>query len=269
MRLAGLIAATMASCGGGSEEAQVPRATATGAAPTAPAAPPPTATATATAEAPAPPPVRRSSQVIGRSVQGRPMRVRVVESPPVRRDVLVVGCVHGDECAGLAITRRLLRATPPPGVALWVLELANPDGTARRTRQNARGVDLNRNFPYRWRPLPRGTFHSGRRPLSEPESRALHRFLGLLAPDISIWYHQRANLVDASGGDPRIERRYARLVGMRYVGFARPPGSITSWQNRAYPEDAAFVVELPAGSVGPARARRHERAVLTLARELG
>ena len=127
-------------------------------------------------------------------------------------------------------------------------------------------MDLNRNFPYRWRPLPRGTYYSGPHPLSEPEARAIHSFILRQRPALSIWYHQHANLVDRSGGDPAIERRYARLVGMRFELFDRPPGSITSWQNHTFPGTTAFVVELPAGRLSAAATARHARAVLALAR---
>ena len=58
-------------------------------------------------------------------------------------------------------------------MALWLIDDLNPDGAAAGTRQNARGVDLNRNFPTAWRAMgsPFDTYHSGSAPLSEPESR--------------------------------------------------------------------------------------------------
>jgi protein MpaA len=223
----------------------------------APAAVRAKASATATAGPPA------HTEVLGRSVRGRPIRATRIGGGPVA--VLVAGCIHGDEPAGRAVMTRLRRGSAPAGVSLWLIDPANPDGCAADRRQNARGVDLNRNFPHRWRRLPRGTYYSGTGALSEPESRALHAFLRRIRPAISIWYHQHANLVNRSGGDPRVERRYAALVGMAYRQFARPPGSITSWQNTTFPAATAFVVELPPGSLRSAAAARHARAVLTLA----
>src|SRR3954451_16454118 len=87
---------------------------------------------------------------LGHSVQGRPIRVVERDGATPGRTVLVVGCIHGDECAGEAVTRRL--AKPPRGLLLGAAALT-PDGHARRTRGNAHGVDLNRNFPSQWRPL--------------------------------------------------------------------------------------------------------------------
>lgn len=181
--------------------------------------------------------------------------------------MLVVGCVHGTERAGEAITRALRRATPPPGVALWLVDRFNPDGCAAGTRQNARGVDLNRNADWNWRPLDRrgGAFWSGPRPLSEPESRAIRRFVRAHRPAVSIWYHQHAALVDDPGSNRRGAREYARRVGLPFREYGPIPGKITGWQNDSFPSRTAFVVELPAGRL-PARAvERHRRAVLAVA----
>ena len=86
-------------------------------------------------------------------------------SPRARVKLLVIGSVHGNETAGREIAARLLRSRPPRGTALWVITDLNPDGHAAGTRQNANGVDLNRNFPYRWQPAgaPFDTYHSGSR----------------------------------------------------------------------------------------------------------
>src|SRR5205807_3602190 len=140
--------------------------------------------------------------VLGRSVERRGIVAHVVGSPSAPRRILVVGCVHGNERAGEAITRRLRTVTPPAGSALWLVDEFNPDGCLHDTRQNAHGVDLNRNSPWHWRPLeqPGGTFYSGIAPLSEPESRAIHALVARLRPEISIWYHQHASLVDDSSG---------------------------------------------------------------------
>ena len=66
--------------------------------------------------------------------------------------MLVVGCIHGDECAGMAVVRELRRRGVSVGRHLWLLPNLNPDGLVGGHRQNGRGVDLNRNFPSQWRP---------------------------------------------------------------------------------------------------------------------
>jgi murein peptide amidase A len=206
--------------------------------------------------------------VIGHSVRGRAILARIVGSPDARRRILVVGCVHGNERAGEAITRRLRSVTPPAGSVLWLVDEFNPDGCRANTRQNARGVDLNRNAPWRWRPLEQlgGTYYSGTGPLSEPESRAIVRLIDGLRPAVSIWYHQHASLVDdSSGGSLAIERRYAHAVGLPLRNYGVFPGSITTWQDHAYPNDTAFVVELPPGQLTASSIARHVAAILALA----
>jgi len=208
---------------------------------------------------------RSVRHLLGRSVGGRPIVAYELGDPSSARKVVVVGCVHGNEPGGIAVVRRLLALAPPAGVDLWVVPSVNPDGVAAHTRGNAHGVDLNRNFPLGWRPL-RGAYYSGPRALSEPESRIAHRLLLRLRPAISIWFHQHLGVVDESGGEVAVERRYARLVGLPALRLVRYPGSIVSWENARFRGSTAFVVELPGGEPSAAAAARFARAVEALAR---
>lgn len=205
-------------------------------------------------------------ETIGRSLEGRPIVASVSGDADAPLRVLVVGCVHGDEAAGIRVARRLVAGSAPPRTRLWVVPSLNPDGVAAGTRGNARGIDLNRNFPFGWRPLE-GLEYSGPGPLSEPESRAAAALVRRIEPDLTIWFHQPFGLVDRSGGAPAVERRFAALVGLPYRGIPRPPGSVSSWQNRTWPRSTAFVAELPA-FVGAPLISRATRAVRTLAAEL-
>jgi protein MpaA len=201
--------------------------------------------------------------VLGRSWEGRPIMVTRV-GDPAGIPVLVVGSIHGNETGGSAVARELMRRSPR-GIDLWVIPTLNPDGVAAGTRGNARGVDLNRNFPWRWRPLD-GVHESGRAPLSERETRIGRALVLRVRPQVTVWFHQHLNLVWAAGGDPRVERAFARVSGLPYRRRPRLPGSATAWQNATFPGTTAFVAELPAGEPGPAAVGRYVRAVLAAAR---
>jgi zinc carboxypeptidase len=103
--------------------------------------------------------------VVGRSLEGRPIVAYELGDSAIRRKVLVVGCIHGNESAGIAILDRLRRLGSLAGTDLWLVPDTNPDGHAAGTRGNARGVDLNRNFLWRWRPLS-GAYYPGAAPAS-------------------------------------------------------------------------------------------------------
>jgi protein MpaA len=198
---------------------------------------------------------------LGRSWQGRPITAYEVGNPN-GTPVLVVGCIHGNEQAGIAIARALER-TSPPDLDVWIVPVLNPDGVARDTRANAHGVDLNRNFPWHWRPMG-GVFASGPRPLSEREARIAHALILRLHPHLSVWFHQHRDMVWASGGDRRIEKVFARVSGLPYHPMPQLAGSAISWQNNALPGTTAFAAELPAGPA--THVARYVRAVLAAAR---
>jgi len=197
--------------------------------------------------------------VIGHSVRGRPI-VAYERGDRSAPPTLVVGVIHGSEPAGLAVIAQLRRLPLPPHVHLWLVPTVNPDGLATGTRQNAHGVDLNRNWPAAW--VHTGV--SGPRPLSEPETRTMRAFIERIEPKLTIWYHQP--LAEVYGSDPHVAvlKRYARLSGLPYRKLTAPRGAATRWQRRQFPGSPAFVVEFPAGPISTATALRNAKAVLAL-----
>jgi murein peptide amidase A len=215
-------------------------------------------------QAPAPPRV----EPLGRSVQGRPINVVRIGDPAAPRKVLVVGCIHGDEPEGRKVVGLLRTATPPLGVELLLVRNLNPDGLQRHTRQNAHGVDLNRNSAQGRRFLggPGTRFYAGPRAFSEPETRAIRALILRVRPAVTVWYHQPFGLVDRpeTGGDA-ISRAYARVSGLRFSPLTPRPGSMSRWENVRVRPGSSIVVELPGGTLPAAAAQRHAAAVLALA----
>lgn len=204
--------------------------------------------------------------LLGYSHEGRPIKAYRLGDPASEKVVLVVGCIHGNECAGKRVITALKNRPTPRGVKIWMIEALNPDGAAAGTRQNARGVDLNRNFPRKWRHQGTrwSTYYSGPRRASEKEARHAMRFVEEIRPDVTIWYHQAMSLVDRSGGRLAIQRRYARMVGLPLRRLDPLPGTATRWQNHRFDNSTSFVVELPGGELPWRSARVHARAVVTV-----
>ncbi len=180
--------------------------------------------------------------------------------------VLVVGCIHGSEPAGIAVAEALRRTTPT-GEQLWIVPDLNPFGVRHGTRQNERGVDLNRNFGAMWKPIGRrgSPQYSGPRPWSEPETRWVRRLILRVRPAVTIWFHQPQAIVRAWGRSILVARRYARLARMPFRALAWPNGTAANWQNHLRGGGSSFVVELPPGRLSVSAVRRHVHAVLRIA----
>jgi len=248
------VAIATAGCGAGSGQGTVSHTRARAARPTTTASPAPRSS------------VHRT-EIAGRSVLGRPIRVVESGNPAARRSVLVVGCIHGTETAGVAVTRRLITARPSRTALLWIIDYVNPDGAAVGARTNARGVDLNRNFPWRWRPIgSHGDLqYSGPRPASERETRIAMRLIERIRPTVTIWFHQPVRIVRAIGHSVPAARWFARLTGLPFRLLPWLSGSASNWENHRFPAAASFVVELPPGPLSSAAVVRYVKAVRRLA----
>lgn len=171
-----------------------------------------------------------------RSVQGRVIWGRDVRPAEPKLRVLVVGGIHGDEMASSSVVFHWigLANTPvadmPQPVHWRFIPVLNPDGLFSRPsrRVNARGVDLNRNFPtpqwerdakvyweQRTRRDPRRW--PGSKPLSEPESRFLHEQMDQFKPNLIVSIHAPYGVLDFDGPSvppSKLGRLYLDQVGI-------------------------------------------------------
>jgi hypothetical protein len=208
--------------------------------------------------------------IVGHSLQGRTIKMREYGKADWSGELLVFGCIHGDECAAQGI-QPLTGGCPDPSADIFVVPNLNPDGTATHSRLNSRGVDLNRNFASAWKPIGvRGDLeYSGQRPFSEPETRLARRLVRELRPAATIWFHQyrggRRPFVRAWGPSVEAGRRFARLAGVAFRRLRWPAGSAPNWQNHTFP-GSSFVVELPRGLPSPALRERLAKALVRMGR---
>jgi len=155
--------------------------------------------------------------VIGYSVSGRPLEVYTFGNGEKER-MIVAGIHGGYEWNTIALADELITyifenpEVIPSDVTLYILRNLNPDGDARDHgidgRVNDHGVDLNRNFPTNWQVdwerdgcWKEPPVTGGERPASEPETRALVKFIGTHKIEALISYHSAA-LGIFPGGTP-------------------------------------------------------------------
>ena len=180
----------------------------------------------------------------------------------------MIGVIHGDEHAGVAILERLATMPVPPGIDLWLVESMNPDGQAVAQRGNADGVDLNRNFPDGWGPIgaPGDGQYAGTGPASEPETQAIVALVGLIRPELTLFYHQDLNRLSPSTGfEGQLKERYSVLTGLpieRITGGTYT-GVAATWIRKQTGEPS-FIVEL-GPTLSPEQADAHAAAVLDIA----
>ena len=209
--------------------------------------------------------------VIGQSVEFRDITL-LRRGTPGGTKVLVVGVIHGNEAAGVAVVDRLAAEPVPDGVELWLVRSMNPDGQAIGDRQNANGVDLNRNFPEKWDVLGAlGEWqYGGAGPASEPETQTIVALGDAVRPDIVLWYHQDLfRIAPGTGRSGEIRTRYAAVAGLPIVDITGGTytGTASQWSRTVIPETGVGITVELGDTVNEAEIVAHVAAVHAVATE--
>jgi hypothetical protein len=189
---------------------------------------------------------------IGRTTLGRPIAARRF-GPDEGRPLIVIGGVHGDEPSSVEAALELARAlgASPPPRPVWLVPTLNADGVAAGTKNSARDVDLNRNFPARnFTTLHQPRYFPGDAPLSEPETRALAALVEGAAGVVAV--HAPLACVNHDGPAAAWAEAVAASCGWPAradIGYPTP-GSLGSWlgRDRGVP---VLTLELPPGPYAP------------------
>jgi hypothetical protein len=206
----------------------------------------------------------KSSCILGSTVGGIPIEAKVYGTGNKR--VFLFGAMHGSEGNSTDLMNQVISAienkqmTIPQDKQVIIIPAVNIDGYNQKKRLNLNSVDLNRNFPSKdWQSdsyLTDGqTFKNGgvTKPLSEPESQMLLRFVETVEPYLSISYHSWGKYVipNHETNATRIGTRYAEISKYIYsdpdevnTGFNYSvTGTIETWgEEHGY---SIMTVELP------------------------
>lgn len=220
-------------------------------------------------------------KIAGYSVQGRPIAYIEFGKPDSKNTTLVFAMVHADEITplylGLDLARWLkIHQAEFANDRVVIVPLLNPDGffCHPRTRTNARGVDLNRNFPTRdWSSKAlqswKKTLHSNPRrypgpyPQSEPETVLQEDFIKKLKPQKILSIHAPLNFLDYDGPTTlslyRFEPNYVHEClllrkRLRAISSGYFPGSLGNYAGKEM-GIPTLTLELP--TADPVKARRY------------
>jgi murein peptide amidase A len=169
------------------------------------------------------------SYIAGYSVQNRPIECFVLGSG---EDVIFIkGAIHGDEPASATLANAMLKYLKSNphllnGRKVILLPVVNPDGLAAKTRFNARGVDLNRNFEAVNR-IDKSEY--GMFGLSEPESVIIKELLHKYKPDKIVSLHQPLACIDYDGPAIDIAMKMSRYCDLEVKKLGARPGSFGSY----------------------------------------
>lgn len=200
-------------------------------------------------------------RTLAQSVQNRPIEgVFFGSESPTQLDTLFIGVFHGDETISGELMHRFMDTLKSGQFAgdpinfnqqpILIVPVLNPDGLAAKTRVNANGVDLNRNYPTpEWQENSQGTkYYSGKSAGSEPETRLVMDLIATYQPKKIVSVHSPYKVINFDGPGRTLADKIAAHSGypvVESIGYPTP-GSFGTYAGvlRQIP---VITLELPPG----------------------
>jgi protein MpaA len=160
-----------------------------------------------------------TDEIVGTTVLGRPIDAIAFKPPRYaqpRPPAIIFGALHGDEPATTLQAQRLIEELieRPPGRETWVIPAVNVDGLLAGTKNNARDVDLNRNFASaNWTAGYKGGYFPGATAESEPETQALVALIERLGAERLVALHATFKVMNWDGRGQALAEEMGRLAG--------------------------------------------------------
>lgn len=119
--------------------------------------------------------------LLGKSVKGENIKGFTFGDENCFNKTLIIGGIHGTEPQSSDVCDLYIDEVKnklfPNDCFLILIPCLNPDGIKAKTRTNANGVDLNRNFPASsWKSISlanNNAYYPGIKPVSEPETQII------------------------------------------------------------------------------------------------
>lgn len=151
------------------------------------------------------------------------------------KTVLVIGVVHGDEPQGKFLIENYLKSPKIGKNRMLFIPCLNPDGLEVKTRQNSKGVDLNRNFPTKnWVYSERDEYYGGDSPGSEVETEFVIQIMDRYKPNVIFTIHAPYKVVNYDGPADEIADKISEIIDYPAesdIGYPTP-GSLGNYAGR-------------------------------------
>jgi protein MpaA len=205
-------------------------------------------------------------------VSERGNNIYVLELGQGGNTTLIFGAFHGDEQTGFHLVTQLaetLAAKPEllnEDARVILAPALNPDGMLKRTRTNANGVDINRNFPTQnWTAqYEKKKNFPGQKPASEKETRVAMVMIEQYRPDKIISIHEDLRMNNINGPARALGERMAKYnyyPVTEDVGYPTPG----SFGNYGGTERQIPLVTLELPDIWPGKAWKQNRDALLAA----